>query len=138
MLNEESNKEVINKINRTKDTANQVKVVRALKEKHKRVEYRACLTRTQTLKTLDTLVTLVLHTTEKARLDFGSTQFKECTYESVRCGLLITDVVKGTTIRCDFSLNDDIEVTFFNLWPTAPLTSTNAEQVDPVATLTHS
>ena len=47
----------------TKDAVNQVKVVSALQGKHKRIEYRARLTRNQTLKTLEAQVTLVLHTT---------------------------------------------------------------------------
>ena len=50
-------------IDLTEDAANQVKVVIALKGKHKCIEYRACLTRNQTLETLATQVTLVLHTT---------------------------------------------------------------------------
>ena len=56
-------------IDRTEDAANQVKVVSALKGKHKSIEYRACLTRNQTLETLDTQVTFALHTTGKARVD---------------------------------------------------------------------
>ena len=56
---------------RTEDAANQVKVVSALKGKHTRIEYRARLTRNQTLETLETQVTLVLHTSEKASIDNG-------------------------------------------------------------------
>ena len=42
---------------RIEDAAYKVKVVTALKRKHKSVEYRYCLTRNQILKTLKTLVT---------------------------------------------------------------------------------
>ena len=125
-------------IDRTEDAANQVKVVSALKGKHKRIEYRARLTRNQTLETLETQVTLVLHTTGKARLDYGLQQLTEFIYGSVRRGLLFTEVVKCTTTSCDCSLNDDIEVAITNIWPTTPLLSTTAEQADPDATLTHS
>ena len=125
-------------IDRTEDAANQVKVVSALKGKHKRIEYRARLTRNQTLETLETQVTLVIHTTGKARLDYGFQILTEFTYRLVRRGLLITEVVKCTTTSCDCSHNDDIEVAITNLWPTTPLLTTTAEQVDPDATLTHS
>ena len=56
---------------RTEDSANKVKIVSALKGKHKHIEYRVRLTRNQTMKTLETQVTLILHTTGKARLDYG-------------------------------------------------------------------
>ena len=120
------------------DAANQGKLVSALNEKHKRVEDRPHLTRNQTLETLETQVSLILHTTVITSLDYGPQQITEITYGSVRRGLLITDVVKRTTSNCDFSLNGDIEVAITNLWPTAPNLSTTAEQVDPDATLTHS
>ena len=48
---------------------NQVKVVSVLQTHHKRIEYRARLTRNQTLETLETQVTNVLHTSGKTRLD---------------------------------------------------------------------
>ena len=120
------------------DTANQVKVVSALKGKHMRIEYRARLTRNQTLETLETQVTLILHTTGKARFDYGPQQLPEFSYGSVRRGLFITEVVKCTTASCDCSLNDDIEVAITSLWPIATTLTTTAEQVDPDATLTHS
>ena len=122
---------------RIEDAANQVKIVNALKEKHKRIEYRARLTRNQTLETLETQVTLTLHATGKARLDYGPQQLREFIYGSVRRGLFITEVVKCTTSGCDCSLNDDIEVAITNLWLTAFLLSSTAEQVDPDATFTH-
>ena len=75
---------------RTEEAANQVKVVSALKGKHKRIVYRARLTRNQTLKKLKTQVTLVLHIAEKARFDYGPQQLTEFIYGSVRRGLLIT------------------------------------------------
>ena len=75
---------------RIEDAANQVKIVNALKEKHKRIEYRARLTRKQTLDTLDTQATLVLHTTGKVRLVYGPEQLTEFIHGSVRRGLLIT------------------------------------------------
>ena len=122
----------------TEDAANQVKVVSALKGKHKRIEYRARLTRNHTLETLETQVILILHTTGKARFDYGPQQLTEFIYGSVRRGLLITEVVKCTTTSCDCSLNDDIEVAITSLWPTATILTTTAELVDPDATLTHS
>ena len=125
-------------IDRTEDATNQVKVVSALKGKHKRIEYRARLTRNQTMETLDAQVTLVLHTTWKARLDYGPQQLTEFIYRSVRRGLLITEVVKCTTTSCDCSLNNDIEVAITNLWPTVTTLTTTSEQFDPDATLTHS
>ena len=67
-------------IDRTEDAANQVQVVSALKEKHKRIEYLARLTRNQTLETLETQVTIVLHITGKARLDYGPQQLSEFIY----------------------------------------------------------
>ena len=85
----------------TEDAVNQVKVVSALKGKHKRIEYRDCLTRNQTLETLETQITLILHTTGKARLDYGPQQFTEFIYGSVLRGLFITEVVKCTTTICD-------------------------------------
>ena len=106
---------------RTAKAANQVKVVSALKGKHKRIEYRACLTRNQTLETLETKVTLVLQTTGKARLDYGPQQLTEFIYGLVRRGLLITEVVKWTTTSCDCSLNEDIDIAITNIWPTTPL-----------------
>ena len=123
---------------RTENAANQVKVVSVLKGKHKRIEYRARLTRNQTLETLETQVTLVLHTTGKTRLDYGPQQLTDFSYGSVRRGLLITEVVKCTTTSCDCSHNDDIEVAITNLWPTATTLTTTSEQVDPDATLIHS
>ena len=123
---------------RTEDAANQVKVVSALKGKHTRVEYHACQTRNQTLETLETQVTLILHISGMARFDYGPQQICEFTYGSVQRGLLITDVVKCTTTSCDCSLNKDIEVAVITLWPIAPLLSSTAEQVDSDATLTHS
>ena len=122
---------------RTENAAIQVKVVSALKGKHKRIEYRARLTRNQTLETLETQVTLVLHTTGKAHLDYGPQQLTESTYGTVRRGLLITEVVKCTTTNCDCPLNDDIEVAITNLWPTSTTLTTTSEQVNPDATLTH-
>ena len=62
------------------DAANQVKVLSALNEKHKRIEYRPFLTRNQTLETLETQVTLILHTTGITSLDYGSQQITEITY----------------------------------------------------------
>ena len=118
---------------RTGAAPNQVKVVSALKGHHKRIEYRARLTRNQTLETLETQVALVLHTSGKARLDYGPQQITEFIYGSVRRALLITEVVKGTTSRCECSLNDDFEVALLNPSPTAPA----SEQVDSDATLTH-
>ena len=56
-------------IYRTEDAANQVKVVCVLKGKHEHIENRARLTRNQTLETLETQATLVLHTTRQVRLD---------------------------------------------------------------------
>ena len=109
--------------NHIEDAANQVKVVRGLKAKHKRIEYHAPLTRNQNLETLKTQVTLILHTTGMARLDYGPQQIIEFTYGSVRGGLLITDVIKGSTTNCDCSFNDDIKVTSTNLWPTGPIFS---------------
>ena len=123
---------------RTEVAASQVKIVSALKGKHTSVEYHACLTRNQTLETLMTQVTLILHTTGMARLDYDLQQICEFTYLSVQRGLLITEVVKCTTTSCDSSLNKDIEVAFINLWPIAPFLSSTAKQVDPDATLTHS
>ena len=120
------------------DAANQVKLVSALNEKHKRVEYRPHLTRNQTLETLETQVTLILHTTVITSLDYGPQQITEITYGSLRCGLLITDVIKGTTTNCDCCLYDDIKVAITNLWTTEFILWTTAEQVDPDATLTHS
>ena len=114
-------------IDRTEDAANQVKVVSALKGKHKRIEYRARLTRNQTVETLETQVTLVLHTNGKAHLDYGPQKLTEFIYGSVRRGLLITEVVKCTTASCDCSLNDDIEVAITSLWPTASILTTTAE-----------
>ena len=125
-------------INSTENVANQVNFVSALKGKHKRVEYRARITRNQTLKTLETQVTLILHTTGKARLDYCLQQIAEFTYKSLRSGLLITDVVKGITTKCDCCLYDDREIGIINLCPIATLLSTTAEQVDFDATLTHS
>ena len=52
------------------DSANQVKVVSALKRKHKRVEYRARLTRNNILEALKTQVILILHTIKMARFDY--------------------------------------------------------------------
>ena len=92
------------------DAANQVKVVSALNEKHKRIEYRPCLTQNQTLEKLETQVTLILHTTGITCLDYGPQQITEITYGFLRCGLLITDVVKSRTTKCDCSFNDDKEV----------------------------
>ena len=92
------------------DAANQVKVVSALRGKHKRIEYRACLMRNQTLEALDTQVTLILQNTGMARLDYGPRQIAEFTYGLMRRGLLITDVVKSTTTKCDCSFNDNKEV----------------------------
>ena len=123
---------------RPEDATNQVKVVSALKGKHKRIEYRARLTRSHTLETLDTQVTLILHATGKAHLDFGPHQLTEYIYRSVRRGLFITEVGKCTTASCDCFLNDDIEVAITSLWPTATILTTTAEQVDPDATLTYS
>ena len=123
---------------RTEDAANQVKVVSELKGKHKRIEYRARLTRNQTLETLETQVTLILHTTGKARLDYSPQQLTEFIYGSVRRGLLITEIVKCTITSCDCSFNFDIEVAITSLWPTATIFTTTADQVDPDATLTHS
>ena len=123
---------------RFEDAANQVKVVSAIIGKHKRVEYRARLTQNQTLETLDTLVTMILHTSGKARLDYGPQQITEFTYGLVRRGLLFTDVVKETTTYCDCSFDDDIEVAITNLWLTTSFLSSTVEQVDLYATLTHS
>ena len=92
------------------DAANQVKVVSALTGKHKRIEYRARLMRNQTLEMLETQVTLILQNTGMARLDYGPQQITEFTYGLMRRGLLITNVVKSTTTKCDCSLNDDKEV----------------------------
>ena len=125
-------------MDRTEEVFNQVKLVTALNEKHKRIEYRLRLTRNQTLETLETQVSLMLHTTGITSLDYGPQQITEITYESLLSGLLITDVVKGTTTNCDCCPNDDIKVAITNLWTTAPILSTTAEQVDPDATLTHS
>ena len=69
----------------------------ALKGKHKRVEYRARITRNQTLETLETQVTLILHTTGMARFDYNLQQITEFIYGYVQCGLLITNVGKNTT-----------------------------------------
>ena len=74
------------------DAANQIKVVSALKGKHKCIEYRARLTGNQTHETLETEVTLIQHTTGMARLDYGPQRITEFTYGSVRRGFLITDV----------------------------------------------
>ena len=121
----------------TEDAANQVKVVSALKGKHKRIEYRSRLTRNETLETLETQVTQILHSTGKARLDYGPQQLTEFIYRSVRRGLLITEIVNCTTTSCNCSLNDDIEVAITNLWRTATILTTTSEQVNPDATLTH-
>ena len=64
--------------------SNQVKVLSAIKGKHKRVKYRACLARNQTLETLGTQVTMVLHTSGKARLDYGLQKITDFTYGSGR------------------------------------------------------
>ena len=125
-------------MDRTEDVANLIKVVSALKGKHKRVEYRFRLTLNQTFETLETQVTLIIHTTRIPRFDYGPQQITVLTYQSVRRGLLITDVVKSTTTNCDCSFNDNIEVGITNLWTTATIFSTTAEQVDPDATFTHS
>ena len=100
------------------NSANQVKVLSALKEKHQRIEFRARLTRNQTLVTLETQVTLVLHTFGNSRLDYGPQQLTEFICGSVQIGLLITEVVKCTTTSCNCSLNNDIEVAIANLWQT--------------------
>ena len=121
-----------------KDAANQIKVVTALRGKHKRIELCARLTRNRTLETLETQVALILHTTGLARLNYGPQQITEFTYGSVRRGLLIIDIVKATTTNCDCCLNDDIKVAITNLWTTASILSTTPEQVDPDATLIHS
>ena len=123
---------------RTEAAANQVKVVSAIKRKQKRVKYRFRLTRKQTLETLKTQITLILHSTGMASLDYGPQQITESINGSLRRGLLITDIVKSTTTKCDCSLNDDIKVSITNLWPTAPILSTTTEQVDTDATLTTS
>ena len=86
---------------RTENVANQVTVVSALMGKQKCVNYRACLTRNHTLEPLETQVTIILHTTEMARLEYGPKQITEFTYGSVRRKLLIPDVVKITTTNCD-------------------------------------
>ena len=57
--------------NHIEDAANRVRMVIALREKHKRIEYRACLTQYQTLKPLKRKVTLILHITGMARLGYG-------------------------------------------------------------------
>ena len=122
----------------TEAAADHVKVVSAIKRKQKREKYRASHTRNQTLETLETQITLIPQTTKMASRDYNPQQITKFTYKSLRRRLLITDVVKGTTTNCDCCLNDDIKVGIINLWPTATLLSTTAEQVDPDATLTHS
>ena len=72
------------------DSTNQVKVISALRGKHKRIEYRARLMRNQTLETLETQVTLILQNTRMALLDYGPQQITELTYGLMRRGLLIT------------------------------------------------
>ena len=67
----------------TEDCANQIKVVSPLRGEHKRIKYCAGLTRNQTLDTLEAQVTLILHTTLMARLEFGRQQITEFTYGSV-------------------------------------------------------
>ena len=109
----------------------------AIKRKQKHVEYRARLTRNQILVTLETQITLIRHTTGMAILDYCPTQITEFIYGSLRRGLLITDVIKGTNTNCDCCLNDDMKVGIINLWLTATLLSTTGEQVDPDATLTY-
>lgn len=70
-----------------------------------------------------------------ANLDYAPQIITEFIYGLVRRGLLITDVVKS---NCNCFLNDNIEVGIINLWPTAPVCSTTASQVDFDAMLNRS
>jgi hypothetical protein len=117
--------------NKENDTSsNSVEVITALKGKHKRIEYRARLTRNNTLEPLETQVTLVLHTSGKARLDYGAQQITEFVYGPMRRGILITDVVKCATTSCDCTLNDDIEVALNNPYPVASTPLPTSGQVN--------
>ena len=118
----------------TESAQPELQVITALKGKHKRIEYRARLARNNTLETLDSLVTLVLHTSGKARLDYGPQQITEFVYGPMRRGILITDVVKCATTSCDCTLNDDLEVALNNPYPVAPANSPSSEQVNNDAT----
>ena len=77
----------------TEDVANKSMLLMRLK-RNNRIEYRARITRNQTLKTLMTQVTLVLYITEKTRLDYGPQQPTKFINGCVRRGLLITEVIK--------------------------------------------
>ena len=90
----------------------------ALKGQHKRVEYRACKTRNQTLETLETQVSMIENTIGKACFDYGLQQITDFNYKFLRFRLFITDVVKSTTNNYDCCHNDDINFGIINLWPT--------------------
>ena len=94
-----------------------VPVISALKGGHKAIEFRACLAQSETLEALDLHVKIVLHTSGKASLEYGSQRITEFVYGSHRRHLLLTDILMGSTLSCKCSLNDDIEITANN-WPT--------------------
>ena len=106
--------------NNEKQTISGLRVVSAWEGGHKRIEYRARLARANTLEPLDTRVEVILHTSGKARLDYGPQRITEFVYGIHRRELLLVDIVLGSTSECKCLLNDDIEIGMTNVWPTAP------------------
>jgi hypothetical protein len=107
--------------NKFKEGSSALHVVSAWKGHHTRTEYRARLARPGTLEPMDTRVLLVLHTSGKASISFGPQSVTEFVYGKLHRELLLTEIMKGGSTKCDCAMNDDIEVSTTGLWPSAPL-----------------
>jgi hypothetical protein len=92
-------------------------VVSAHKGSHKKIIYRASLARAGTLESTDIPVALTLHTSGKAKIEHGPQRITEFVYGNYRRELFLASVVMGSTCKCECALNDDIEISIVNSWP---------------------
>ena len=111
-------------------TGDDTKITFAWQARHTKIEYRARLVRPESSDALDSRVLLTLHTSGKAKIDYGLQRITEFVYGTHRRELLLTEVVMGTSTTCDCSMNDDIEIIATGLWPTAPIIEDSNEEND--------
>ena len=101
----------------TQQDSTPISVINAIKGTHERTEYTATLAHPGDLRPVDIHISLILHTSGKARIEHGAQRVTEFIYGSNRRLLLLTNITMGPTSTCDCPLNDDIEVSIPNFWP---------------------
>ena len=95
-------------------------VVLALKGSHTRIEYYGQLVNHSRNSTVGTPITLILHSSGKAKLDYGPQKITQFLYGKHYRELLLTDIIRGPSSKCQCHLHDDIEIFIESIWPTAP------------------